>query len=202
MKARTISESAGKDDGTGHRATLKEKAAAIIREKSAALQLISSSEISALLADESLSPSDGDQKSAAIAAILRQLVHETDDLQMLSGTGSRCYYSAHYMTDTYAIILLRKRDGPLRLIAETVRQYACTYQRPVSLDIFTGPPFNLTRHQVLDCLTAMAAAEGCDDILTTSTSANGIYLYSTSHMEAEHAAMLAEWLDVGQSDNP
>ena len=51
-------------------------------------------------------------------------------------------------------------------------------------------------------LEAMAAAEGYGDIARTATSASGVYLYSTRHLEPDHAAMLAEWLDVGQFDNP
>jgi len=30
----------------------------------------------------------------------------------------------------------------------------------------------------------------------------GVFLYSTRHLETDHAAMLAEWLDVGQFENP
>ena len=41
-----------------------------------------------------------------------------------------------------------------------------------------------------------------DDIARTATSASGCYLYSTRHLEPDHAAVLAEWLDVGQFDNP
>ena len=106
------------------------------------------------------------------------------------------------MTEAYAQILLHKQDGPLMLIAETVRRHAGTYQRPIALDMFTQQPFNLEGHQVLDYLAIMAETDGYDDIAITSTSTAGVYLYSTSYLEAEHAAMLAEWLDVGQSENP
>jgi hypothetical protein len=45
----------------------------------------------------------------------------------------------------------------------------------------------------------------CDefnDIRQTTTSSHTIFLYSTLHLEPDHATMLAEWLDVGQFENP
>jgi hypothetical protein len=36
----------------------------------------------------------------------------------------------------------------------------------------------------------------------TMTSASSVFLYSTLYLEPAHASMLAEWLDVGQFDNP
>jgi hypothetical protein len=48
----------------------------------------------------------------------------------------------------------------------------------------------------------MAAEEEYRDILPTTTSASRIFLYSTLHLEPEYASMLAEWLDVGQFNNP
>ncbi len=197
MKTQKIIESSCEDDRTGHKGNATEIAAAI-RKKSAAAELISEDEILSLLKDENpLLPAGED-----VAAILTRLIEENEDIQRLSGAGSHFFYSSLHMTETYATILLNKLDGPLMLIAGTVRQNSHVYQRPVLLDIFTKPPFNLAHDQILDYLKTMAATENYNDIAATSTSASGIYLYSTAHLETEYAVMLAEWLDVGQSDNP
>jgi hypothetical protein len=173
-----------------------------IRNWSAASQLISEQDILGLVKAHHFIPPGADRTSDSEPGILAQLVRKNDDLRKLTGAGSHYYYSAHSMTGAYATILLHKLEGPLPLIAGTVRQSAREYQRPVPLSIFSDPPFDLPYQQVLDCLEAMAKAGGYDDIAATSTSTSAIYLYSTSHLEAEHAAMLAEWLDVGQSDSP
>jgi hypothetical protein len=106
------------------------------------------------------------------------------------------------MTHAYAVMLLRKQGDPIRLIAEVIRENSAAYPRPVPVDIFTHPPFGLTREQVLDCLKRMATEEGYRDIASTTTSASTTYLYSMLHLESDHASMLAEWFDVGQFENP
>ena len=68
--------------------------------------------------------------------------------------------------------------------------------------MFTHPPFDLTREQVMDSLGRMSGREEYRDIASTTTSASTVFLYSTLHLEPEHASMLAEWFDVGQAQNP
>jgi hypothetical protein len=92
--------------------------------------------------------------------------------------------------------------GRLQLIAEVVRESSEINQRPVPLESFTRYPFGLNSREILDSLEAMATAEEYGDIARTATSASSFYLYSTRHLEPDHAAVLAEWLDVGQFDNP
>jgi len=48
----------------------------------------------------------------------------------------------------------------------------------------------------------MDAEEEYRDIMQTTTSVSGVFLYSTLHLDSEYASMLAEWLDVGQFENP
>jgi hypothetical protein len=48
----------------------------------------------------------------------------------------------------------------------------------------------------------MAGKDAYRDIARTCTSAGNEYIYSTDHLEPDHAASLAEWIDVGQYDNP
>jgi len=176
-----------------------EKAAAAVRERSAAGQLISAAELAALLAGEvpSLRSREGNDD-----AVLESLILSSAEIRTLSGTAGRYYYATEYMTEAYATILLNKREGNLPLVAETVRRNAADYGRPVAADLFLRPPFDMDSQGVLDAVAAMAATDTYGDIAAVTTTASGIYLYSTLHMERDHAAMLAEWFDVGEAQNP
>jgi hypothetical protein len=106
------------------------------------------------------------------------------------------------MTEAYARILLQNQGDRLRLIAEIVRQNSAAYPRPVPLDLFTHPPFDLTPQEVLNGLEGMSVQDEYGDIEPTTTSTSRVFLYSTLHLDPEYASMLAEWFDVGQSNNP
>lgn len=176
---------------------------ALIRQSSEAGQLISDSEIIRHVTDEHLVISRAADPSQDAADILRKIVGKSEDLHELAAQdGSRRYYSSNFMTGAYAMILVQKQGDPLRLIAESVRQNSKLYPRPIPLDIFAQPPFDFTRQEVLRYLEQMGAEEEYRDILQTTTSASRVFLYSALHLEPEHASMLAEWLDVGQFDNP
>jgi hypothetical protein len=176
---------------------------ALIRQSSEAGQLISEPEILRRVADQQPSASDAADPAGEARNILKKIMEENEDLNELTGEdGCRRYYSSQFMTQAYALILLQKQGEPLRLIAEIVRQNSEAYPRPVPLDIFTRPPFDLTRQEVLNNLERMAAEEEYRDIVPTTTSASRTFLYSTLYLEPEHASMLAEWLDVGQLNNP
>jgi len=176
---------------------------AMIRQSSEAGQLISEPEILGRVADQQLLPSPPANGAEEARNILKKVMEEREDLDELTAQdGCRSYYSSQFMTQAYAMILLEKRGEPLRLMAEIVRQNSEVYPRPVPLDIFTRPPFDLTREEVLNNLERMAAEEEYRDIVPTTTSASRMFLYSTLYLESAHASMLAEWLDVGQSNNP
>jgi hypothetical protein len=187
----------------------KEKEAAeksialMIRKSSEEGQLISETEILRWVKDASVLTSSPADPAQEARSILREAVEENEDLHELSaGDGSRHYYSSQFMTQAYALILLQKQGDPLRLIASIVRENSALYPRPVPMEIFTQPPFALSHQDVLNGLERMAAEEEYRDITPTTTSASRVFLYSTLHLEAEHASMLAEWLDVGQFENP
>ena len=175
--------------------------AAMIRQSSKGGQLISEAEILGRLDDQHLLPSPAEGR--AVGTLLEKLVEESGDLKELAGQdGARSYYSSNFMTEAYARLLLQKKGDRLRLIAETVRENSALYPRPVPLDLFTKPPFELTLQEVLNDLERMAGEEEYRDIVSTRTSTSRVFLYSTLHLEPDHASMLAEWLDVGQSNNP
>jgi hypothetical protein len=177
--------------------------AAMIRRSSEAGQLISDSEILRRLPDEHFLPSPAAVPGEEIGNILSNGTERHEDIkELVSQDGSREYYSSLHMTEPYARILLQKQGDPLQLIAGIVRQNSAVYPRPVPLEIFTRQPFALTLHQVVDLLERMKAETEYQDIVTTTTSTSKVFLYSTLHLEPDYASMLAEWLDVGQFENP
>ncbi len=187
-----------KRDTTGSQAI-----ADMIRKKSEAGQLITKSEILCRAVDPNLSPSPATDPAEEVGNVLKKLIDENEDLHELAAAdGSQRYYSSRFMTAAYARILLQKQGDPRQLIAEIVRQNSAFYPRPVPCDVFERPPFGLTPQEVLNFLEQMAAAAEYHDIQKTVTSASTVFLYSTHHLDPDHAAMLAEWLDVGQSNNP
>jgi hypothetical protein len=180
-----------------------EAAAAMIRQSSKGGQLTSEGEIFRRLADQQLLTSPAAGRTEEVGTLLKKITKESEDLHELAARdGFRSYYSSNFMTEAYALILFHKQGGPLRLIAETVRENSALYPRPVPLDFFTQPPFELTQQEVLKDLELMEGEEEYRDIVPTTTSTSRVFLYSTLHLEPDHASMLAEWLDVGQSNNP
>ena len=174
--------------------------AAIIRQSSEAGRLISESDILRRSEDEHVFPSSDGRRAEEV---LRKLVLEGEDLHELAAeNGSRFYYSSRFMTSDYAGILLYKEGDPLRLIAEIVRDNSKIYPRPVPLDLFIQPPFELSRQEMAAHLDRMAKEEGYGDIAAVTTSQSSVFLFSTLHLDPDYASMLAEWLDVGQSNNP
>ena len=193
-----IEASAGKEEGSVPQAIV-----ALIRKASESGELISESEICRRAVEEHLSSSPAADPAEEIGNILKKLVEESEDLHELSAPdGSRDYYSSTFMTEAYARILSLKRGGPRQLIAEIVRQNSAFYPRPLPLDTFTHQPFNLKSQEVINVLEKMQEEEEYLDIASTTTSSPRVFLYSTLHLDPNHAAMLAEWLDVGQFENP
>jgi len=193
-----IEANAGKEEGS-----VPQAIAALIRKASEAGKLIPESEILGWAEEQHLFPSATADPAEEVGNIIKKLVSKSEDLRVLEAPdGSRDYYSSKFMTEAYAGILSLKRGGPRQLIAEIVRQNSAFYPRPIPADTFTHPPFNLTSQEVLNDLEKMRAEAEFSDIASTTTSSPRVFLYSTLHLEPDHAAMLAEWLDVGQLENP
>jgi len=172
----------------------------VIRERSAAGEIVSAAEILNLIGDE-CPDMPGGEETAVGPKFLDRLIEGCEDLHRLPGSDPPCYYSSQHMTGAYARLLLHKRGDPLRLLAETVREQSRDYQRPVPLEIFTAPPFQMTDETIRTYLAVMSRTAGYDDIALLSTSVDGLYLYSTVYLDKDHAYMLAEWIDVGQLQN-
>ena len=177
--------------------------AEIIRRRSETGQLVQFEEIFAELTGQGLLKSEFADQSSHFEAILKQAVEKNEDLNEISGgDGILYYYSALSVSDTYARILIQRGENPLLLMAQIVRENSAIYPRPVPLDIFMGSPFDLTQEEIFECLRKMGQEAEYQDIAQTTTSVGTIFLYSNQHLDPGHASMLAEWLDVGQANNP
>ena len=168
----------------------------LIRRSSEAGRLVSESDVIQRLG---ASEEDATEHGTAIKGLLEKC----EDLQeVILPDGSRSYYSSKFMTAAYAHILLEKQGDRRRLIAGIVRENSALYPRPVPIELFTGAPFDFSRDQLLKDLEEMKGEADYADILPVTTSTSRLYVYSARHLDPDHASMLAEWYDVGQSSNP
>ena len=136
----------------------------------------------------------------------RRLFEETaaehPDLRAIVVGGETGHYSERFMTAAYAGILAERDTDPSALIVRTVRDESQRYPRPVPLSHFEAPPFELGPGELDACLDTIAARPDAGDIARTVTSTGRVFLYSRLYLQPDHAAALAEWIDVGQTDNP
>lgn len=177
--------------------------AKIVRERSKIGQLTLPEEIFTELTGQNLLKSENSDQKSQFWDALKQAIKKNEDLREISEReGTPRYYSAQSLSETYARILIQRQQNPLLLMAEIVRENSAIYPRPVPLDIFRESPFDLTEKEILDCLKEMAQQKEYQDIAQTITSIGTIFLYSTQHLEPDYASSLAEWLDIGQSNNP
>ena len=178
-------------------------AAQVIRQLSGEGRFATGADVLGELEGLALLTEAAEAAPAALEEILAAALAKHPDLLPVEGmAGERRFYSSQFMTNSYAGLLLRKEGKPLYLIAETVRENSALYPRPLPLGAFEQPPFSLSREEILDGLERMAADDAYRDIARTRTSTGNEYLYSTAHLEADYASSLAEWIDVGQYDNP
>ncbi|MCL1985617.1 MAG: hypothetical protein FWG59_04135 [Betaproteobacteria bacterium] len=133
---------------------------------------------------------------------IRTALAENPDLSIVYGPdGEEFYRCVSLMSATYAEILAGK-NMPCLLMAETVRKNSKEYPRPIALDIFEYPPFDLIPESIEACLRHMAATADFDDINFVESSTGTVYLYSTKYLDHDYAAFLAERLDVVLALNP
>jgi len=185
------------------REQIRQEIAQAIREQSGTGQLIAFEEMWTELVGKGLVNQDSNNEVTDFKAILGEVVQENADLQEISTeNGTAYYYSTQSLSETYAGILMSKQEGSLRVIAQVVRDNSKIYPRPVPLDMFTMSPFDLTQEEILDCLARINEQEEYKDIARTTTSVGTVFLYSSRHLEPDYAFTLAEWLDVGQVNNP
>ena len=172
--------------------------AVLIRQRSHAGMLTTTVDLR--VAPDDSAPAD---QPPGVAGILATAQMEHADVQALPGAdGTLQYYSTDFMTEAYARLLVARAGDSLALMAGIVREYSELYPRPFPLGGFERPPFSLSRDAILQCLSEMGALPDYADIAPTTTSTGHVYLYSSRCLEADYAAALAEWIDVGQPNSP
>jgi hypothetical protein len=177
--------------------------AEFIRESSRRGELLASAVIEAEIAGQNGPVSDPAAEPPRIAALIQDALAGHEDIQaILDDSGGARYFSEHFMTGAYARVLLLKTQGPLKMMAEVIREHSRVYPRPVPLALFQCSPFNLSDNEIALCLKEMTGKLSYRDIAHLTTSIGNIFAYSTDHLEPGYAAMLAEWADVGQVENP
>jgi hypothetical protein len=115
--------------------------------------------------------------------------------------GTVYYHYKPLLSSSYARIL-SAQDNPLEQLRDTVRENSRIYPRPVALELFQNPPFNMTGEQLEELLHRLADDEQSQDIRYTQTSVGSIYLYSRKYLTDEYADFLAEDIDVGGDESP
>ena len=129
--------------------------------------------------------------------------HGYDDLNLIHEGGRTYAYSEQHMTRPYAELGVRASSGDLlHAIAETVRSDSATYPRPTSVALFSEKPFRFTAEQLDTAVQAFATDPQYDDIRLVVASDGSRFLFSSKHLDAAHAASLAEWHSVGRFNNP
>lgn len=136
------------------------------------------------------------------AALLDELEQGNTDVASLTAwDGARYYHYKPMMSAMYARILASGNNPGVQL-ADVVRESSRDYPRPVPVEMFEYPPFNVTPEALQQCLHAMAQDPDFGDIRFTESSVGTVYLYSTRHLDAAYAAFLAENQDLGAIKSP
>lgn len=174
-----------------------EAIAEAIREASRQERLVGREELRAALAARELEvPAPGDETAALVAATLAA---HGDLAALTSVSGEELYHAPDLLSRTYAAILDRK-GSPLVLIAEEVRRHSADYPRPLPVDLFERPPFDLAPEEIEACLLAMASDAAFADVTFTTASTGAVYLFSSRHLDRRYARFLAERAEVGLVD--
>ena len=199
----TVEKEAGLNEINRKDGSVSDAIVYLVREKSREGQLVSREEIFKCLVDATAPALSREEEANTFETALIEVMERNEDLkEVVDPGGASHYYSAQYMSEGYAGILLRKRESPLVMIAGIVRENSAVYPRPIPLDAFKERPFEMTEAEIHACLEHMAGMDGLKDICQTTTSIGTVFLFSSLHLDQDHAVMLAEWLDVGQFQNP
>jgi hypothetical protein len=177
--------------------------ARFIRESSREGRLLALADIETEIAARRISSSDRATEPVEIPALLEEAVLSHNDIKAIrDDSGDAFYFSELFMTGAYARVLMLKGQGPLKMMAEVIRERSRIYPRPVPLALFQCAPFNLNDDEIALYLKEMTGKLPFRDIEHLTTSIGNVFAYSTDHLDPGYAAMLAEWVDVGMVENP
>ena len=128
---------------------------------------------------------------------------ELKDIVSLRGKKDCYYYSKEKMTENYANMVFRIEEKDLlRGMAELIRKESNIYPRPTSLMTFYLKPFSFEKEFLKELVEKLQGASEYSDIEETKASNGAVYLYSNRFLTKNNAKSLAEWIEVGQYENP
>jgi hypothetical protein len=114
-------------------------------------------------------------------------------------TGEQFVHSTAFLTVPYAQLMLRRRhNDPVYLIAETVRDESRLYPRPTGLAVFECEPFNLSQEQALKAVIETGSDEAYKDIKVFEATPGTYYAYSDRYLSEVVARAQAQWVEVDQ----
>jgi hypothetical protein len=173
-------------------ARLGEAAAEAVYAASGELRLVDCAEVlEALVAEGHFAEADTAGLEKARVLLPGLLAAHPALAVLQSRTGRTLHHAPELLSRTYARILDRK-GSPLLLVAEEIRANSRDYPRPVPVELFEGPPFDLTPEDLAHVLTTMAASPEYRDISFAATDTGAVYLFSTRHLERGYAVFLAQ----------
>jgi len=147
----------------------------------------------------------GNQVPGAQAAVelSLSLAADSEDIRLVRRKAELWYFSSRSMTDAYALHLARSEEGDKALlIAETVRDESKIYPRPTDPRCFSDPPFRIGTGELEAALAEIRQRPDTTDICFCTASNGAVYLYSRDFLGERLAESLAEWIEVGQKENP
>ena len=142
-----------------------------------------------------LAPVQAGMSSGNIEAALIDLVkndHSYRDIKSIaSPMGKTYFYSAMHMSECYARILARVKDGdPCLTIAETVRDESRIYPRVTNVELFKFGLFKIDRGSLDEYIAQ--TMERYSDIRSITSWPGSVYLYSNRYLTLEWAELLAQ----------
>lgn len=180
-----------------------------IRSKSRAGELVASEDLEHKFPDSTVilppsSPADSGSGILPACEPFRppSVMSGQDDIkEVLDDSGKRFFFSERFMTSSYANLTVPGSE-PLRVMAEVIREHSRIYPRPVPINLFQCSPFNFAADIIALALKEIIQQAQYRDLAQITTSAGNVFFYSTDYLDRDYAAMLAEWADVGQVENP
>jgi hypothetical protein len=128
---------------------------------------------------------------------------EIGDVESIREGETDYLFSTRFMTRRYAEFAALAQTGETaEIIARTVRDESATYPRPTLVDVFAQHPYSMPQDEIAAAVTEVADSTTYPDIERVSASDGSVFLFSSRYMNRDQARSLAEWIAVGDAENP
>jgi len=128
---------------------------------------------------------------------------EIGDVESIREGEIHYLFSTKFMTRRYAESAALALTGEAAMIiARTVRYESATYPRPTLVELFGQHPYSLPPADIEAAIADMVDSAAYPDIGAVTASDGSTFLFSAEHLTLDRAQSLAEWIAVGDSNNP